>query len=110
MAHSDPINSTQFAVLEWAADESPDGVIPSGGTHKTSAEALQRRRLLQMTTRAGMWSATTAEAGRHYLEQGTVSRYRYAVWDHVSGAVCPLLPGEAALPAASRCQVGRQEV
>lgn len=53
-----------------------------------------------MMTRAGMWSATTTEAGRHYLEHGTVSRYRYAVWDHVSGAVHRLLADEAALPVA----------
>lgn len=71
MAHSDPLNSTQLAVLEWVSDGCPDGVMPAGGSHKTSAKALQWRRLLQVSTKGGIWTATITEAGRHYLEHGS---------------------------------------
>lgn len=47
-AHSDPIISTQLAVLRWAADGCPNGVMPARGPDKTSAKALQGRRLLEV--------------------------------------------------------------
>ena len=71
MAHSDPINPTQLAVLKWVADGCPDGVMADGGTHKTSAKALQWRRLLEVSTKGGTWSATLTKAGHHYLTHGS---------------------------------------
>lgn len=71
MAYSYPINPTQLAVLKWVADGCPDGVMPDGGTHKTSAKALQWRRLLEISTKGGTWSATLTDAGHHYLTHGS---------------------------------------
>lgn len=71
MAHSDPINHTQLAVLKWVADGCPDGVMPEGGTRKTSAKALQWRRLLKVSAKGGAWSATLTDAGHHYLTHGS---------------------------------------
>lgn len=86
VAHSDPINSTQLAVLKWVADGCPDGVMPARDTHKTSAKALQWRRLVQVSTKGGTWSATITGAGRHYLVYGT---YPDGHWTTRRGGAAP---------------------
>ena len=41
-----------------------------GHAHKTTAVALQNRRLVTISRRGGVWRAATTEGGRHYLEHG----------------------------------------
>jgi hypothetical protein len=40
-------------------------------TYKTTAVALQGRRLVIVSRKGGVWTAATTEAGDHYLRHGT---------------------------------------
>jgi len=42
----------------------------TGYSYKTTAIALQGRRLVTAGVRAGAWQAKLTDAGRHYLEHG----------------------------------------
>lgn len=97
--HPDPINPTQLAVLTWVADGCPDGVMPARGTHKTSAKALQWRRLLEVSTKGGAWSAGLTDAGRHYLAHGS---YPDGHWDTRKDGAAPSSRPQLKSPARSR--------
>jgi hypothetical protein len=64
-----PINALQREVLHWVAEGCPAGVM-QGDTHKSSAVALQSRRLVKISRRGGIWNAGITEGGRNYLETG----------------------------------------
>ncbi len=63
------LNARQVAVLKWIADGCPDGVM-AGFTCKTTAVALQGRRLVTVSRRRGVLSAVVTDAGRFYLVHG----------------------------------------
>lgn len=63
------INTRQFEVLSWIGDGCPDGVM-KGHTYKTTAVALQGRRLVLVSRKGGMWRAELTGAGRYYLLHG----------------------------------------
>jgi hypothetical protein len=63
------LNSRQLEVLKWIADGSPDDVMP-GHMHKTTAVALQNRRLITISKKGGLWRAEITGTGSHYLERG----------------------------------------
>ena len=64
------LSARQVEVLRWIADGCPDGVM-SGHTYKTTALALQNRRLAAVSKRRGGWQAVITDAGRFYLANGT---------------------------------------
>jgi hypothetical protein len=70
MAAAKPLSEYQLFILQWIADGCPDGVM-SGYAYKTTAIALQNRRLVLVSKRGGGWSAAVTDAGRHYLDTGT---------------------------------------
>jgi len=47
----------------------PPGVM-KGFTFKTTANALQGRKLITVTKHAGSWFATLTDTGQHYLKHG----------------------------------------
>lgn len=63
------LKPSQVAVLRWIADGCPDGVM-QGHSYKTTALALQDRRLVTVSRKGGTWSATLTEGGSYYLEHG----------------------------------------
>jgi hypothetical protein len=63
------LNARQVEVLRWILDALPDGVM-TGSSYKTTAAALQARRLVEISRRGGQWSATVTAEGRFYLEHG----------------------------------------
>jgi hypothetical protein len=64
-----PVNARQLEVLKWIADGCPDGVMKDY-TYKTTAIALQGRRLVAVTRKRGVWQAQLTAAGSYYLEHG----------------------------------------
>jgi hypothetical protein len=65
-----PLNVRQVEVLRWIADRCPDGVMV-GFSYKTTALALQGRRLATVSKKGGVWRAAVSDAGRYYLEHNT---------------------------------------
>lgn len=59
----------QLRVLEWIVAGCPAGVM-IGTTHKTTAVALQNRRLATVSKKKGIWRAEPTAAGRHFAEHG----------------------------------------
>jgi hypothetical protein len=64
-----PVNARQLEVLQWIADGCPNGVMKDY-TYKTTAVALQGRRLVTVTRKRGVWRAQLTAAGSYYLECG----------------------------------------
>lgn len=60
------LNERQWAVLRWISEGCPDREWPDS-THKTTAVALQSRRLVQISRSGGVWSAELTDGGRHFL-------------------------------------------
>jgi len=56
-------------ILQWIADGCPNGVM-LGYSYKTTAKALQGRRLGTAGVRAGAWRAEVTDAGWYYLKHG----------------------------------------
>src|ERR1700685_1972182 len=56
--------------MRWIGDGCPPNVM-EGHMYKTSAVALQWRRLVTVSGRKGVWSADLTSAGRHYLDPGS---------------------------------------
>lgn len=79
-----PVNARQLEVLQWIADGCPDGVMKDY-TYKTTAVALQGRRLVTVTRKRGGWRAQLTAAGSYYLEH---SRYPEDLPASGSPAVC----------------------
>ena len=65
-----PLSQWQQEVLAWIGDGCPEGVMQDF-TYKTTAVALQNRRLVTVSKRGGVWRAEITSAGRHYLNHGT---------------------------------------
>ena len=63
-----PLSQRQLDVLRWIQAGCPDGHW-TDFTYKTTANALQTRRLVLVSKR-GTWKATIEPAGVHYLEHG----------------------------------------
>ena len=64
-----PLNARQVEVLAWIANGCPDGVMKDF-TYKTTAVALQGRRLVAVSRKGGGWQAALTEVGSYYLEHG----------------------------------------
>lgn len=65
-----PLSDHQVAVLSWIANGCPEGVM-EGHSHKTTAIALQNRKLAVVSRKGGVWRATLTGAGAYYLDHGT---------------------------------------
>lgn len=96
-----PINARQLEVLQWIADGCPEGVMKDS-TYKTTAIALQGRRLVAVSRKGGEWRAVTAQTGDHYLRHGTYPDDMRASRQRLTAAVPPRAkaPRVAARPAA----------
>lgn len=66
-------------------------------TYKTTAVALQGRRLVIVSRKGGVWTATTTEAGDHYLRHGTYPADTRPSRQHSTAST----PGTVAAPGAS---------
>jgi hypothetical protein len=75
-------------VLRWISEGCPDGRW-TDFTYKTTALALQSRRLVEVSKRGGAWNASTTPADDHYLVTG---RYPLEHWTSRSGAIVELNP------------------
>jgi hypothetical protein len=89
------VNLRQLAILKWIAAGCPSGVM-TGDVHKTSAAALQNRRLVRVSRKGGAWSATLTEAGEHYLATG---EYPPGHWPQAAPSAAPV---PAPAPVARR--------
>src|SRR5689334_4693363 len=63
------LDKRQLEVLRWIGDGCPDGAM-IGHTYKTTAVALQGRRLVTVSKRRGVWSAALTSRGQFYLQNG----------------------------------------
>lgn len=97
MARTDPINRTQFDVLQWVSDGCPEGVM-TGHTYKTTANALEWRGLMFVSKKGGVWRAEATDAGRYYLEYGD---YPGGHWDK-KPSMAPVVRPSAALMKKNR--------
>jgi hypothetical protein len=66
MAQRKSLTQAQLDLLEWIADDCPDGIM-EGFDHHVSAAALRRRGLVRITGRGATWQATITDAGKEYL-------------------------------------------
>lgn len=57
------LNNRQWDVLRWVADGCPERVWPDS-TYKTTAVALQSRRLVLISRSGGVWSVAVTDKGR----------------------------------------------
>jgi hypothetical protein len=65
-----PLNARQAEVLRWIADGCPDGRM-AGYSYKTTAVALQNRRLVTISKRGGSWRAALTDTGSYYVQHDT---------------------------------------
>ena len=84
---SAPISPRQVEILQWIDDGCPDGVM-TGYSYKTTAKALQGRRLVTARVRAGAWRAKLTDVGRYYLDHGC---YPPGPWRELG---CPAFSGQ----------------
>lgn len=68
MALDTPLNTKQLDVLRWISEGCREGRW-ADRSYKTSAVALQTRRLVTISKRGG-WTATIEPAGTYYLQHG----------------------------------------
>lgn len=61
------VNHKQLEVLKWIAVGCLSGQEPFE-TYKTTAVALQNRRLVDIDRRRGMWAATLTELGEYFAQ------------------------------------------
>lgn len=64
------VNDRQLEVLKWVVEGCPPRQWPDT-TYKTSALALQNRRLVTVSKKGGVWRAVASDAGRYYVEHQT---------------------------------------
>jgi hypothetical protein len=95
------LSDRQVAVLAWVQAGCLEGVWPDH-THKSTAVALQSRRLLTVSRRDGRWSAQLTEEGRKALQAGTFTQRRPQTGADKTAA----LPNEAGPTVAA----GRLEI
>lgn len=60
-------------MLRWIFEGCPACAEPSE-SYKSTALALQNRRLVEVTKRGGVWRASVTDAGRHHLDHGDYPR------------------------------------
>jgi hypothetical protein len=65
-----PLTDRQLQVLRWIGDGCPPGVM-DGFSYKTTAIALQGRRLVAVSKKKGIWRADLTDAGKYYLNHGS---------------------------------------
>ncbi len=65
-----PLNARQAEVLRWIADGCPDGQM-AGFSYKTTAVALQNRRLVNISKKGGTWRAALTDSGAYYVQHDT---------------------------------------
>lgn len=89
-----PVNARQLAVLEWIVDGCPDGVM-AGSSYKTTAVALQGRRLAVVTKNRGVWKAEATEAGRYFVQHDAYPPGHWSVGSKADApeGVTPPIPG-----------------
>lgn len=63
------VNARQLEVLQWVVAGCPAGVM-TDTTYKTTAVALQNRRLVTVSKKKGVWRASPTDAGRHFAQHG----------------------------------------
>jgi hypothetical protein len=63
------VNARQLEVLQWIVGGCPGGVM-TDTTHKTTAKALQNRRLVVASKKGGVWKAEATDAGKYLVEHG----------------------------------------
>lgn len=63
------VNARQLEVLKWIISGSPAGVM-IGETYKTTAAALQNRRLVKVSKGRKGWRAEATDAGKHFARTG----------------------------------------
>jgi hypothetical protein len=101
-----PLNARQMEVLRWIADGCPDGVMKDF-TYKTTAIALQSRRLVTIDRKRGIWRAEATEKGQYYLrhrayptgQQSASSAHRRPIASAAKMLVRPASAGKGLRPA-----------
>ena len=83
-----PLNRRQIDVLTWIRDGCPDRRWPDH-TFKTTAQALDSRRLVTISKRGGTWKAAILPAGQHYLSTG---KYPPGHWARRRSSAADLKP------------------
>lgn len=63
------LNARQLEVLNWIVEGCPEGVM-TDTIHKTTAKALQRRRLAVVSKKGGLWKAEVTDAGKYFVKHG----------------------------------------
>jgi len=63
------VNARQLEVLNWIVEGCPSGVM-TDTTHKTTAKALQSRRLVVVANKGRAWKAEATDAGKYFVEHG----------------------------------------
>lgn len=96
------VNARQLEVLNWIVDGSPLGVM-AGVSHKTTAVALQNRRLVTISKGRKGWRTEATGAGKHFARTG---EYPPGHW-RASGAPSAR-PVTAPPPGAASAGRGRQ--
>jgi hypothetical protein len=103
------LNEKQVAVLTWVGEGCPDDRW-SDFTYKTTAVALQSRRMVTVSKHAGGWSAEITAAGRYYLQHEEFppdatrkkpARAALRPPEDASAAATPVRPQRVARPAIS---------
>ncbi|WP_371407116.1 hypothetical protein OHA10_16620 [Kribbella sp. NBC_00662] len=74
------VNARQLEVLKWIVAGCPEGGTKDT-TYKTTAIALQNRRLATVTKRRSVWKAEATQAGRHFAHHGC---YPVGHWTNTS--------------------------
>ncbi len=65
------VNERQLEVLKWVVQGCPQGRWERGDyQYKTTAVALQNRRLVKIVKTSKTWTCIATEAGLHYAERG----------------------------------------
>jgi len=97
------LNTRQLEVLNWIANGCPDGVMKDF-TYKTTAVALQGRRLVIVSRKGGGWQAALTEVGAYYLEHGAYP----AETSTSSRPAATCRPEQRSVPAGSLQQVAQR--
>ena len=89
-----PLNDRQLEVLRWVGDGCPDGVM-EGYSYKTTAVALENRRLVTLSKKGGVWLAALTDAGAYYLQHHTYPSDPLSAWRRIPVRPDPLGPSPA---------------
>ena len=100
-----------MTVLKWVVAGCPDGVM-TDTSHKTTAVALQNRRLVTVSKKKGVWRAEPTPAGRHFAEHGEYPAGHWTSQASASSRMTPTAvetsqPGAPETPVAETVPVSR---